>query len=104
MTVDTWAVAASALAIAGLSTALAAVSYYAWVAGERGLRRRDVFKTSAFRIFWSSGMFLAASGWAVLRRAHPWETTLSVIVAGSFLWDLLVLLRGRSVVHSPPDT
>jgi hypothetical protein len=103
MTVDRWALAASALAILGLSTALAAVSYHVWLARERGARTRDAFARPSFTVFWSSGMCAAAAGYALLRRAHPWEWALAVVVAGSFLWDLLALLRARSVVHSPPD-
>jgi hypothetical protein len=103
MIVDTAAFTASVLGVAGLATILAAVSYHAWLARQRGTSVRRALTTPPFTIYWTAGMFLSAAGWGLLRRGHRWESTLSLVVAASFLWDLLKLARTRSVLHSTSD-
>lgn len=93
MTVDPLSLAATAVCIAGLSTALAAVSYHTWLARERGVRVAAAFGRPAFAMAWSAGLFLAAIGWATLRRGHWWEVGICLALAASLAWDLIRLAR-----------
>ena len=88
-----WRLTGGALCVAGLAAALAAVSYYTWLARARGLGLTAVFRDAAFTRAWSIGMCLAAIGWGLLQSAPRWERWLAFTVAASFLWDLIARAR-----------
>ena len=79
--IDWWTVAANGLWILGLTLALAAFSYHHWFAGETGRRRRDLFRASSFQLPWTSGLFLASTGWALAQAPQWWEKTLWLVLA-----------------------
>jgi hypothetical protein len=93
MTVDVLSLAASAACIAGLAVALAAVSYSAWLARDRGIGVAAAFATPPFRAAWSAGLLLAGIGWATLRRGVWWEVGICLVLAASLAWDLIGLAR-----------
>jgi hypothetical protein len=87
--IDWWMVAANGLWILGLALLLAALSYHHWLAGETGWRRRDLFSACSFQVPWTSGLFLAFTGWALAQAPQWWEKTLWLVLAAWCGWRML---------------
>lgn len=87
--IDVRFVIAHGLWILGAAVALAAFSYYHWLAGERRIRLRQMFGAAwGWKLSNAGAMLLVASGFLLMESTRWWERGLwSVVWAGAaFDW------------------
>lgn len=91
--IDWWMVATNSLWILGLSIILTAFGYHHWLAKETGRRLREMFRLHSWHLPFAVGMFLTCLGWGLAQASAWWETLLWGLLAATFGWDVLGLVR-----------
>ena len=94
--IDVRFVIAHGLWILGAAVALAAFSYYQWLAGERRMPLRQMLRAArGWKVSIAGAVVLVASGFLLMEGTRWWERGLWVVVWGGAALDLW---RGRSQI------
>ena len=95
--IDVRFVVAHSLWILGAALALAAFSYYHWLAQERHVPLRQTLRAAwGWKVSIASGLFLTASGFLLMEGTRWWQRVLWLLVCAGAASDLWQLLRGTS--------
>ena len=92
--IDVRFVIAHSLWILGAAVALAAFSYYQWLAGERQMPLRQMLASArGWKLSIAGAVLLAASGFLLMEGTRWWERGIWLVVWGGAAFDVWRLRR-----------